>query len=79
LIVATSVDGVYTSDPEVDSSAEKIPRMTPHELVLMTNGTELKAGSRSPVDPLAATIIERSSIPRPVVLGKITENLKKRE
>lgn len=77
LIVATSVDGVYTADPEVDSKAAKIPRMTPHELVLMTNATELKAGSRSPVDPLAAKIIERSSIPTAVVLGSVTDNLKK--
>jgi uridylate kinase len=75
LIVATSVDGVYTADPETDRSARKIRRMTPHELVLLTNNTELKAGSRSPVDPLAAKIIERSSIPTAVVHGKVIENL----
>jgi uridylate kinase len=39
--------------------------------------TEMKAGSRSPVDPLAAKIIERSSIPTAIVLGSQIENLRK--
>ena len=77
LIVATSVDGVYTADPEVDPSAQKIARMTPKELVRMAMETEMKAGSRSPVDPLAAKIIERSCIPTAIVHGKDIENLKK--
>jgi uridylate kinase len=43
----------------------------------MAMETEMKAGSRSPIDPLAAKIIERSRIPTAVVLGSIIENLKK--
>jgi uridylate kinase len=77
LIIPTSVDGIYTGDPEVDSSARKLDRMTPHELVRLAMETEMKAGSRSPVDPLAAKIIERSSIPTAIVHGKDIENLKK--
>jgi uridylate kinase len=77
LIVATSVDGVYTADPEKDPQAEKITRMTHGELSRMAAQTEMKAGSRSPVDPLAAKIIERSSISTSIVLGKNIENLKK--
>lgn len=77
LVIATSVDGVYTADPEVDPSAKKIKVMTPRALVRMAMETEMKAGSRSPIDPLAAKIIERSSIPTAVVLGSIIENLKK--
>jgi uridylate kinase len=77
LIIATSVDGVYTVDPEVDPSAKKIVRMTPKELVRMAMETEMKAGSRSPVDPLAAKIIERSCIPTAIVHGKDIENLKR--
>jgi uridylate kinase len=77
LIIATSVDGVYTADPEVDPSAKRIKVMTPRALVRMAMETEMKAGSRSPIDPLAAKIIERSSIPTAVVLGSIIENLKK--
>lgn len=76
LIIATSVDGVYTADPEKDQSAEKLKTMTPRALVRLAMETEMKAGSRSPVDPLAAKIIERSSIPTAVVLGSLIENLK---
>lgn len=77
LIIATSVDGVYNADPEVDPSARKMARMTPKELVRMAMETEMKAGSRSPVDPMAAKIIERSSIPTAIVHGRDIENLKK--
>jgi uridylate kinase len=77
LIIATSVDGVYTADPEKDPKAEKITSMTQSELSRMAAQTEMKAGSRSPVDPLAAKIIERSRIPTSIVLGRNIENLKK--
>ncbi len=77
LVIATSVDGVYTADPEKDPTAQKLAAMTPHALVQLAMETEMKAGSRSPVDPLAAKIIERSSIPTSIVLGGKIENLKK--
>ncbi len=77
LIIATSVDGIYTADPETDPTAKKLSTMTPRTLVRMAMETEMKAGSRSPIDPLAAKIIERSSIPTAVVLGSKIENLKK--
>jgi uridylate kinase len=77
LIVATSVEGVYASDPEKDTCARKLDTMTARELVRLAMETEMRAGSRSPVDPLAAKIIERSSIPSAVVLGSVVENLRK--
>jgi uridylate kinase len=77
LIIATSVDGVYTADPEVDPSARKYESLTHAELARMAMETEMKAGSRSPIDPLAAKIIERSRIPTAVVLGKNLDNLKR--
>ena len=77
LIIATSVDGVYTADPEKDPKAERIASMTHGELSRMAAQTDMKAGSRSPVDPLAAKIIERSRIPTAIVFGKKIENLKK--
>jgi uridylate kinase len=77
LVIATSVDGVYTSDPETDPKAQKLSKMTPKELVQLAMNIEMKAGSRSPVDPLAAKIIERSSIPTAIVSGRQTENLRK--
>jgi len=77
LVIATSVDGVYTADPEKDPAARKVETMTPRDLVHLAMEMEMKAGSRSPVDPLAAKIIERSSIPTSIVLGSQIENLKK--
>lgn len=77
LIVATSVDGVYSADPGIDPKAKKYEKMTHQDLVRLSMETEMKAGSRSPVDPLAAKIIERSSIPTVVVHGVDVENLKR--
>ena len=69
LIVATSVEGVYSADPEIDPGAKKFDKMTAKDLVRLAMETEMKAGSRSPVDPLAAKILERSRIPAAVVYG----------
>lgn len=77
LVIVTSVDGIYTADPEIVSSAQKLKSITIQELVHMAMKTDIKAGSRSPIDPIAAKIIERSSIPTVVVNGKDIENLKK--
>jgi uridylate kinase len=77
LIIATNVDGVYTADPAVDPSARKLEKMTPQELVKVAMLTEMKAGSKSAIDPLAAKIIERSSISTAVVNGRDIANLKK--
>ena len=77
LIVATSVDGIFTADPEKDPDAKKLERMTHYALARLAMETEMKAGSRSPVDPLAAKIIERSCIPTSIVLGSKLENLRK--
>jgi len=77
LIVATSVDGVYTADPEIYPSAKKLDHLTPHEMVEISMKTELKAGSKSPIDPLATKIIERSSIFTIVAYGGEAANLKK--
>lgn len=75
LVIATSVNGVYTSDPEKDPGAAKISKMSAEDLARMMSQLELKAGSRSPVDPLAAKIIERSLIPTVVVDGRDVANL----
>jgi len=77
LVNATSVDGVYTSDPRKDPSAKKIERMSAEELVKVVMSTEMKAGSRAVIDPLAAKIIERSKIRTIVLDGRNPENLKK--
>ncbi|MCK5661280.1 MAG: UMP kinase, partial [Methanosarcinales archaeon] len=70
VINATSVDGVYTADPKSDPDAKKFDTMTPAQLVDIVIRTEMKAGSNSPIDPLAAKIIERCNMPMIVVDGR---------
>ncbi len=75
LINATSVDGVYTADPNRDSKAEKISSMTPSQLVDIVMKINMSAGSNSPLDPLAAKIIQRCGIKTIVIDGREPENI----
>ena len=75
LINATSVDGVYTADPNLDSKAEKIPSMTPSQLVDIVIKINMSAGSNSPLDPLAAKIIQRCGIKTIVIDGREPGNI----
>lgn len=75
LINATSVDGVYTADPNRDSNAEKISTMTPSHLVDIVMKINMSAGSNSPLDPLAAKIIQRCGIKTIVVDGRDPGNI----
>ncbi|HUV84054.1 MAG TPA: UMP kinase [archaeon] len=75
LINATSVDGVYTSDPNIDKNAKKLTNMTPSELMEIVMKIDMVAGSNSPLDPLAAKIIQRCGIKTVVVDGKDPENI----
>ena len=67
LIYATSVDGVYSADPNVESSAEKYESLSAGELVDVIGDIEMNAGASAPVDLLAAKLIERSKM-RTIVL-----------
>jgi len=75
LINATSVDGVYTADPNLDSKAEKISLMTPSQLVDIVIKINMSAGSNSPLDPLAAKIIQRCGIKTIVIDGRESGNI----
>ena len=75
LIIPTSVDGVYTADPNVDKNAEKYDQIPVAELVRMSFGAALKAGSKSPVDPIACKLIERCGIRTIVMDGRNTDDL----
>ena len=75
LINATSVDGVYTADPNLDSKAEKFSLMTPSQLVDIVMKTDMSAGSNSPLDPLAAKIIQRCGIKTFVIDGRKPGNI----
>ncbi len=69
LVIATAIDGVYSADPRKDPQAIKYATMTSKQLVNTVMATEMKAGSKSPVDPLAAKIIERCKIETIVMEG----------
>jgi uridylate kinase len=67
LVFATSVDGVYTADPNADDDAEPYAELTAAELVEVISGIEMSAGASAPVDLLGAKLIERSGM-RTIVL-----------
>jgi uridylate kinase len=73
LVIATSVDGVYTADPEKEE-AEKIDEITISKLRELTEGNN-SAGKHDLIDSTALELIERSNIETRVVLGT-PENLK---
>ncbi|MBE0524255.1 MAG: UMP kinase [Methanosarcinales archaeon] len=75
LINATSVDGVYTADPNRDKEAKKLSSMTPSELVEIVIKIDMAAGSNSPIDPLAAKIIQRCGIKTIVIDGTDPKNI----
>ncbi|MFB6235369.1 MAG: UMP kinase [Halopenitus sp.] len=67
LVYATSADGVYTADPNVDPEAEKYEQLTPTELVDIVVPMSRDAGASAPVDLLAAKLIDRAGL-RSIVL-----------
>lgn len=75
LINATSIDGVYTSDPKKNKNARKFETMTPQQLIEVVMKTEMVAGANSPIDLLAAKIIERSNINTIVLNGENPEDI----
>lgn len=70
LVNATSIDGVYTSDPKKNKNARKFETMTPKQLIEVVMKTEMVAGANSPIDLLAAKVIERSNIKTIVLNGE---------
>ncbi|NLI62814.1 MAG: UMP kinase [Methanosarcinaceae archaeon] len=76
IIIPTSVDGIYDSDPNVNKSAKKYDRISPSELVALSLKSALSAGAKSPVDPIASKLIERSKIKTILIDGRKHENIK---
>jgi uridylate kinase len=80
LAIATSIDGVYSADPHCDPNAVKFDKISPEKLINIVMAIEMKAGSKSPVDPVAAKIIERCKLDTlvmdardPAQLGEVLE------
>ena len=85
LTIATSIDGVYSADPNCDPCAIKYDKISPERLITIVMAIEMKAGSKSPVDPVAAKIIERCKLDalvmdarNPASLGEIIEEAAKK-
>jgi len=70
LVNATSVDGVYTADPNKDPGATKMPRLTFQELIDIVGTEHGEAGPNVVIDPVAAGIIARIKLPTYVVKGR---------
>ena len=75
LINATSIDGVYSSDPKKNRDARKFEAMTPAQLIEIVIKTEMIAGANAPIDLLAAKVIERSNIKTIVLNGEDPRNI----
>lgn len=69
LVVATNVAGVFTGDPAADDDAELIQELDHEELQEVALAQSAQAGSKGPVDPLAARVIARSRLDACVVDG----------
>jgi len=67
LVYATSANGVYDADPNVDPDATQFESMSPAELVDVVLPMSRDAGASAPVDLLAAKLIDRAGL-RSVVL-----------
>lgn len=75
LLLATSVAGVYDADPDTDADAKKFDRLTAAELLDVVGDIEMSAGSKAPVDLLAAKLIERSGLHTIVLDGTDPERI----
>lgn len=76
-INATSIDGVYTSDPRKDKKARKLRKLTPSRLVEIVSRQKMVAGPSTVMDLLAAKVIQRSGIRTIVIDGRDPGNILK--
>lgn len=73
----TSVDGMYTKDPNKYSDAELIEEITADEMLEAIKGKDVKAGTYEFFDMTAIQMIKRSSLETVIVNGEDPENLVK--
>ncbi len=62
LVYATSVDGVFSGDPNTSEDVTRYDEIEVSELVSVIADIEMSAGSQGPVDMLAAKIIQRGKL-----------------
>ncbi len=77
LINATSVDGIYTDDPNKNPDAERLANVNFDQLLEICLKVKGGAGPNVVFDPLGAKIVARSKIETRVVHGRNLEELRK--
>ncbi len=75
LVNATSVDGVYDSDPRKNSSAKRIARLSYDQALELSMKESAGAGSNVFMDPVSLTIARRSSTKIYVIDGRKPEQI----
>ena len=75
LINLTSVDGMYTKDPNKFDDAELISEITASEMLDFISGKDVKAGTYEFFDSTAVQMIKRSSLKTIIANGNNPENL----
>ena len=75
LINLTSVDGMYTKDPNKYDDAELVSEITATELLNFLNGKDVKAGTYEFFDTTAVQMIKRSNLETVIANGYEPENL----
>lgn len=77
LIIATDVDGIYTSDPKKNPDAKLLKEISVNELLGKLTEYSHEAGEYKLADLLGLKIISRSRIPTIYLNGRKPENLRK--
>ena len=77
LVDLTSVDGMYTKDPNKYDDAEMINEITADEMLELIKGKDVKAGTYEIFDMTAIQMIKRSSLETVICNGNNPENLEK--
>ena len=75
LINLTSVDGMYTKDPNKFDDAELVPEITATDLLEFLSGKDVKAGTNEFFDTTAVQMIKRSDLETVITNGFEPENL----
>lgn len=75
LINLTSVDGMYTKDPNKFDDAELVPEITATDLLDFLSDKEVKAGTYEFIDNTAVQMIKRSNLETIITNGFEPENL----
>ncbi len=70
IVNATSVEGVYTSDPRKTEDARMLDRMGFEDLIDLAGEGHREAGPSVVFDPVAARLLARDRIPLSVVNGR---------